>query len=227
MPSYLALVPAPRHDRYEHRSKYTPIRSAPLRNYNPRLIDRNTPDATSKFDICLSGWAAQDTDECRRTVCLHPYQSPEVLIGAPWDKQTDWWSLGAALTAIHAHNRLLFRPMAGDTSKKEELRNYLAQMVELCGPFPQSLLRKGNPYLMKDMLTVDGHVLGAMECHTFPPLRSEWWLPGAEQWERAEFAEFLERLMKIDPEERPSSIGELIRYDWLAGSARELVWLSK
>lgn len=83
VPSYLALVPAPRHNRYEHRSKYIPIPSAPLRNYNPGIIDRNTPDAMSEFDICLSGWAPRDTDGRRRKMYLHPYQSPEILIGAP------------------------------------------------------------------------------------------------------------------------------------------------
>lgn len=116
--------------------------------------------------------------------------------------------------------------MVGNPAKEEVQRNYLAQMVELCGPFPQSILRKGNPNFIKDMFTVDGYVLGAKNSHTWP-LRSDWWLPGAEQWERAEFAEFLERLMKIDPQERPSSVGELIQCAWVAGGAQRVVWLSK
>lgn len=99
-------------------------------------------------------------------------------------------------------------------------------MDKLFGPFPQSFLQKGKPALIEGMFNKDGHVLSAKKWDN-PPLRSNWWLPGAEQWEREEFVVFLERLMKIDPKDRPVPIGELIRYPWLTGSAREVLWLSK
>ncbi|KAK0744020.1 kinase-like domain-containing protein [Schizothecium vesticola] len=160
---YLAEVRAPRQNRSERR--YTPIRSSPLYNY---YFNRFAPDGKYDFDICLGGWghAARNTDRRRRTMQPTPFQSPEVLIEAPWDKRTDWWSLGATLIEIHAQNRRLFHSV-GET-EEDGRRNYLAQIEQLCGPFSQSLLSKGNPEIVKKMFDDAGQVAGAEQWEARP-----------------------------------------------------------
>jgi serine/threonine-protein kinase SRPK3 len=93
-----------------------------------------------------------------------------------------------------------------------EVRQHLAEIVDLFGPFPKTLLERGNKKTVEDLFDDDGQVKGAMSNR--PPLVDEIWLGGLSEEARLEFASFLQLMMKIDPAERPSTV-DLPRHPWM------------
>lgn len=138
-------------------------------------------------------------------------RSPEVLIGAPWSASTDWWNLGAVLIEVFRAVRLFDGGVPPDGHYK--LKEHLIEIVDLFGPFPKALLEKGNQDVVRDLFDEEGCVKDA-EPYEGPGLESEAYLPGLSLEMKADFSSFLELMMKIDPEERPSAM-DLLRHPWL------------
>lgn len=88
-----------------------------------------------------------------QTVAL---RSPEALIGAPWDETTDWWNLGAVVREVFQAARLFSGRVAPDGHY--ELRQPLAEIVDLFGPFPKELLERGDKDVVEDMFDSEGKV---------------------------------------------------------------------
>lgn len=138
-------------------------------------------------------------------------RSPEVLIGAPWSASTDWWNLGAVLIEVFRAVRMFDGRVPLDGHY--ELKEHLIEIVDLFGSFPKALLEKGNQDIVRDLFDEEGRVKDA-EPYEGPGLESEAYLPGLSLEMKADFSSFLELMMKIDPEERPSAM-DLLRHPWL------------
>lgn len=138
-------------------------------------------------------------------------RSPEVLIGAPWSASTDWWNLGAVLIEVFRTVQMFDGRVAPDGHY--ELKEHLIEIVDLFGPFPKALLEKGNQDIVSDLFDEEGRVKGA-EQYEGTGLESETYLPDLSPEIQANFASFLELMMKIDPDERPSAM-DLLRHPWL------------
>lgn len=98
-----------------------------------------------------------------------------------------------------------------------ELKKHLAEIVDLFGPFPATLLEKGNQELVGRLFDSEGRIKDAEPLRR-PGLLSEVWLPGLNQEQKEDFVSFLETMMKIDPEERPTPEG-ILRHPWLGALA--------
>lgn len=142
-------------------------------------------------------------------------RSPEVLIEAPWGKATDWWNLGAVILEVFRAVRMFSGRVPPDGHY--ELKKHLAEIVDLFGPFPATLLDKGDQDLVRGLFDSEGHIKNAERLRR-PGLLSEVWLPGLNQEQKEDFVSFLVTIMKIDPDERPIP-EDILRHPWLGALA--------
>ncbi|KDE78376.1 serine/threonine protein [Aspergillus oryzae 100-8] len=205
---YLTDVAIPQQDRFEEQ--YSVVPSTPLRQYYFNDADSRRVD---EFDIALgdwgvSSWANRHLSETIQPVAL---RSPEVLIQAPWDASTDFWNLGAVVLEIFQAVRMFSGSVPPDGHY--ELKEHLAEIVDLFGPFPNELLAKGDQNLVRDVFGDDGRIKDAPPMNR-PGLASEAFMPGLDQELRDMFASFLHAMMKINPADRVSA-EDLLRHPWL------------
>ncbi len=186
------------------------ILSTPLRRYYFNDADRTQ---AAEFDITLGDWGVSSWATQHPTKKIQPIalRSPEVLIEAPWDANTDWWSLGCVVLEVFRAVRMFSGGVPPDG--RYELKQHLAEIVNLFEPFPQRLKEKGNRDIVQDLFDDDGNIKDS------PPmnrsgLSSEAFLPGLDQKVRDEFVSFLQAMMKIDPADRLST-EDLLRHPWL------------
>ncbi|KAJ4171630.1 hypothetical protein NW754_013401 [Fusarium falciforme] len=204
---YLKEVPIPEQDREE--TQYCPVPSHPLRGYY--FDPENT--RVDQFDIALGDWGVSSwtTKHLCETIQPVALRSPEVLTGAPWSASTDWWNLGAVLIEVFRAVRMFDGRVPPDGHY--ELKEHLTEIVDLFGPFPKALLEKGNQDIVSELFDEEGRVKDAKP-YEGPGLESEDYLPGLSLERKAEFASFLELMMRIDPEKRPLAM-DLLRHPWL------------
>jgi serine/threonine-protein kinase SRPK3 len=69
------------------------------------------------------------------------YRSPEVLIGSDWGCSADVWSLACLIFELLTGD-YLFDPVEGHSYTKDD--DHIAQIIELIGKFPSSLLKTGK-----------------------------------------------------------------------------------
>lgn len=197
--------------------RYTPIPSQSLRNYYFAEEDSTKLD---EFDVVLGDWgvASWKTKHLAENIQPVALRSPEVLINAPWDTPTDWWNLGAVLLEVYRAVRMFSGYAVGSADvsgqPRYQLRRHLAEIVDFFGPFPRSLLDKGDPQVVHDTFCEDGTVRGYPSQLDRPGLASEEMMLGLREEDREEFASFLRCMMKIDPDERPDAV-EFLKHPWL------------
>ena len=134
-----------------------------------------------------------------------------MLIGAPWDKTTDWWNLGALLLELYRAVRMFDGRVPPDGHYV--LKEHVAEIVDLFGPFPKELLEKGNPDVVRSIFDDEGRPKDCLPGNG-PPLASEGFMPGLNQEARDEFASFLNSMMKINPAERAST-EDILEHPWI------------
>ena len=94
-----------------------------------------------------------------------------------------------------------------------ELREHLAEIVDVFGPFPNDLLEKGDPEIVKSMFNEKGRV-DIEDPLDRPPLESDMFLPDLDPETREVFASFLRFIMKINPADRPTP-EDMAEHPWL------------
>ena len=205
---YLAEVPTPQQDREEEQ--YTPIPSRPLRNFYFNDYDSQHVD---EFDIALGDWGVSSWETKHLTEKIQPValRSPEVLIQAPWDTNTDWWNLGAVIHEVYRAIRMFTGAVPPDGHY--ELKEHLAEIINLFGPFPKELLEKGNQDLVGKLFDSDGALKDPAPL-TRVGISSEEFTPGLDEETKEEYISFLKALMIINPEER-WGVMDLLRHPWL------------
>lgn len=208
---YLVKEPIPKQDKDEER--YTPIQSLPLRDYSFGA----DPTRFGELDIALGDWGVSSWATKHLTENIQPValRAPEVLIKAPWDTKVDWWNLGAVIFEVYRAVRLFDGRVPPDGHY--EVREHLAEIVDIFGPFPKALLEKGDD-TVQSMFNDEGRIKDA-EPMGRPPLESEAFLPGLDQNSKEIFGSFLRSMMKINPAERPTP-EELVQLPWLDPKSR-------
>ncbi|KAI1123823.1 serine/threonine protein kinase [Nemania abortiva] len=131
--------------------------------------------------------------------------SPEVRLGLPWGTPTDVWSFGnAILNLVHGNGYNYFDPRwegieLGDQEFKYTI---LKRMYDLVGPFPQSMAEIVSP-----------KVFGILQFYNEegPPQRP------LQQWRENSIPtadkEFIGRILKLDPRDRPT-VEEILQDEW-------------
>lgn len=208
---YLIQEPIPKQDKVEER--YTPIKSRPLRRY----YFGADPSRFGELDIALGDWGVSSWATKHLTENIQPValRAPEVLIRAPWDTKVDWWNLGAVVSEVYRAIRLFDGRAPPDGHY--EVREHLAEIVDIFGPFPKDLLEKGDSPIQA-MFDGEGRIKDT-EPMGRPPLESEAFLPGLDQTSKDVFGSFLRAMMKINPGDRPKP-EELVQHPWLDPKVR-------
>lgn len=208
IPKFLEENPVPQQDG--DASQYPMIRTQSLRSYYFDLAD-----SPINFDIALGDWGVSSWTTKHLCDLIQPValRSPEVLIGAPWDWTTDWWNLGPVILEVF-RGVAMFTGQEGKDSPYDA-KLHLQEIGGFFGPFPRSLLDKGDPEMVKEVFNEDGTVKDSGPSGR-PPLNSEYWIEDLREETRNQFVDFLYALMKLDPAERLSTQA-LIDMPWMQG----------
>jgi serine/threonine protein kinase len=185
---------------------------------NYYMGQKPTREAFGEVELVLSDWGVATWAEPsrRRTDDVVPLllQSPELLLQAPWDAKVDIWATACIFLGLAEGERLFNGqgPLANGWGYDPEW--HLAEIAEVLGDFPTSLLQTGNPDIVNYAFDGQGKLIAARP-HRNPPLHE--WIAHIWGESRDQFIDLLYGMLTLDPDHRPSA-GELLEAPWFAAS---------
>ncbi|KAL3472249.1 kinase-like domain-containing protein [Aspergillus californicus] len=156
-----------------------------------------------------------DGKELRGDVQPNLYRAPEVILGAPWSYSIDKWNVGCMIWGLFEGGPLL----TGHDPEFEAYRKraHLAEMINLLGPPPASLLARGADS-EKFFFLDSGEFREKSLLKPLTPLEArETTLEGEE--DRESFLRFMRRMLQWEPEKR-STAKELAEDEWIQTSMK-------
>ncbi|KAI9087901.1 hypothetical protein K1719_030231 [Acacia pycnantha] len=152
------------------------------------------------------GSSCFETDQLCSYVQSRSYRAPEVILGLPYDKKIDIWSLGCILAELCTGNVLF---------QNDSSATLLARVIGIIGPIDQNMLTKGRDtfkYFTKNhMLYERNQETNRLE-YLIPKKTSlRHRLPVADQG----FLDFVAYLLEVNPKKRPSAT-EALNHPWLS-----------
>ncbi|KAJ0732952.1 putative dual-specificity kinase CMGC-DYRK-PRP4 family [Helianthus annuus] len=152
------------------------------------------------------GSSCFETDHLCSYVQSRSYRAPEVILGLPYDKKIDIWSLGCILAEL-CTGYVLFQ--------NDSPATLLARVIGIISPISQDMLAKGRDtykYFSKNnMLYERNQDTNRLE-YLIPKKTSlRHRLPMGDQG----FIDFVSHLLEISPKKRPSAT-EALRHPWLS-----------
>nr|CAD1832819.1 unnamed protein product [Ananas comosus var. bracteatus] len=148
------------------------------------------------------GSSCFETDHLCSYVQSRSYRAPEVILGLPYDKKIDIWSLGCILAELCTGNVLF---------QNDSPATLLARVIGIIGPIEQGMLAKGRDtykYFTKNHMLYERNQARILDPKK-TSLRHR--LPMADQG----FIEFVTFLLEINPKKRPSA-SEALKHPWLS-----------
>ncbi|CAA7051285.1 unnamed protein product [Microthlaspi erraticum] len=151
------------------------------------------------------GSSCFETDHLCSYVQSRSYRAPEVILGLPYDKKIDIWSLGCILAELCTGNVLF---------QNDSPATLLARVIGIIGSIDQEMLAKGPDtckYFTKNHLLYERNQESNNLEYLIPKkssLRRR--LPMGDQG----FIEFVTHLLQVDPKKRPSA-SEALKHPWL------------
>ncbi|TVY87509.1 Serine/threonine-protein kinase [Lachnellula willkommii] len=142
------------------------------------------------------------------------FRSPEAMLNLRWGPSTDIWSFGATLISLiwglHYH---IFKPSPQDADFEDEefLTHILIRQLATFGPLPASYTT-----LIADEDTARWDALGNAVQFIWENERLKPFVSAKDECLTEEDKEFILRIMKLDPRDRPTA-GELLGDKWFAG----------
>uniref|UniRef100_A0A2P2MI51 Uncharacterized protein LOC8289105 n=1 Tax=Rhizophora mucronata TaxID=61149 RepID=A0A2P2MI51_RHIMU len=151
------------------------------------------------------GSSCFETDHLCTYVQSRSYRAPEVILGLPYDKKIDIWSLGCILAELCTGNVLF---------QNDSPATLLARVIGIIGPIDQGMLAKGrdtNKYFTKNhMLYERNQETNRLE-YLIPKKTSlRHRMPMGDQG----FIEFVAHLLEVNPKKRPSA-AEALKHPWI------------
>eukprot|EP00002_Diphylleia_rotans_P006193 TRINITY_DN1551_c0_g2_i3.p1 TRINITY_DN1551_c0_g2~~TRINITY_DN1551_c0_g2_i3.p1 ORF type:complete len:566 (-),score=132.88 TRINITY_DN1551_c0_g2_i3:561-2258(-) len=133
------------------------------------------------------------------------YRAPEVILGCPYGRKIDMWSLGCILPELYTGNVLL---------QNNSIQALLARMISIFGPIPDRMLRDGKhvPKLFTQEKAVFEKRRGGSVIKILYPKRTS--LAWRLRTNNPLFLDFVSRLLMIDPNERMDTM-EALRHPWI------------
>ncbi|TKY61110.1 serine/threonine-protein kinase dyrk2 [Spatholobus suberectus] len=152
------------------------------------------------------GSSCFETDHLCSYVQSRSYRAPEVILGLPYDKKIDIWSLGCILAELCTGNVLF---------QNDSPATLLTRVIGIIGPIDQSMLAKGRDtykYFTKNhMLYERNQETNRLE-YLIPKKTSlRHRLPMGDQG----FIDFVAHLLEVNPKKRPSA-SEALKHPWLS-----------
>ncbi|KAL0743414.1 hypothetical protein Bca4012_084927 [Brassica carinata] len=151
------------------------------------------------------GSSCFETDHLCSYVQSRSYRAPEVILGLPYDKKIDIWSLGCILAELCSGNVLF---------QNDSPATLLARVIGIIGSIDQRMLAKGPDtckYFTKNHLLYERNQESNNLEYLIPKkssLRRR--LPMGDQG----FIDFVAHLLQVDPKKRPSA-SEALKHPWL------------
>ncbi|KAG2254099.1 hypothetical protein Bca52824_084235 [Brassica carinata] len=138
--------------------------------------------------------------------------SPEVILGLPYDKKIDVWSLGCILAELCTGNVLF---------QNDSPASLLARVMGIIGSIDQEMLRKGrdsHKYFTKNRMLYERNQESSRLEYLIPKRTSlRHRLPMGDQG----FTDFVAHLLEINPKASFSS--EALKHPWLSHTSQSLL----
>ncbi|KKZ60399.1 hypothetical protein EMCG_00685 [[Emmonsia] crescens] len=173
--------------RSESEQRFTDVQLADL---------ESTVNITSRF--------CKDHDEIGTPI----WRSPEAQLGLKWGPPTDIWSFGTmVISMIWGDNFFIFKPTVPRGHDEYELQ-ILAKYHIYFGPYPPSYV---------DL--ADQETLGVLSLvmNDVPPEKLRPFSLASQQEISKEDKEFVLKIMKLDPRDRPTA-KKLLKDEWFNGT---------
>ncbi|VFR01629.1 unnamed protein product [Cuscuta campestris] len=152
------------------------------------------------------GSSCFETDHLCSYVQSRSYRAPEVILGLPYDKKIDIWSLGCILAELCTGNVLF---------QNDSPATLLARVIGIIAPIDQEMLAKGKDtykYFTKNHMLYERNQESNRLEYLIPKKSSlRHRLPMGDQG----FIDFLTHLLEINPKKRPSA-SEALKHPWLS-----------
>ncbi|ONK75031.1 uncharacterized protein A4U43_C03F12610 [Asparagus officinalis] len=152
------------------------------------------------------GSSCFQTDHLCSYVQSRSYRAPEVILGLPYDKKIDVWSLGCILAELCTGNVLF---------QNDSPATLLARVIGIIGPIDQVLLAKGREtykYFTKNHMLYERNQETSRLEYLIPKKSSlRHRLPMGDQG----FIDFVAHLLEVNPKKRPSA-AEALKHPWLS-----------
>eukprot|EP00930_Biecheleria_cincta_P040488 TRINITY_DN27739_c0_g2_i2.p1 TRINITY_DN27739_c0_g2~~TRINITY_DN27739_c0_g2_i2.p1 ORF type:complete len:762 (-),score=146.64 TRINITY_DN27739_c0_g2_i2:179-2464(-) len=139
------------------------------------------------------------------------YRAPEVMLGLPYDQKIDLWSMGCIIAELWT-GYVLFQ--------NDSVQSLLARILGIIGEFPYHLMTRGK--YVPQYFTQDGQLYQEIEgppctergrrLHLLVPKKTSLWQ--RMRTDNKEFLDFLEQLLQLDPNKRPTAT-EALRHPFL------------
>ncbi|XP_011000750.1 PREDICTED: uncharacterized protein LOC105108220 [Populus euphratica] len=152
------------------------------------------------------GSSCFETDHLCSYVQSRSYRAPEVILGLPYDKKIDVWSLGCILAELCTGNVLF---------QNDSPATLLARVIGIIGPIDQNMLAKGRDtykYFTKNHMLYERNLDTSRLEYLIPKKTSlRHRLPMGDQG----FIDFVSHLLEVNPKKRPSA-SEALKHPWLS-----------
>lgn len=173
------------------------------------ITESNKAAYTIDVKIADLGNACWFDEHFTEDIQTREYRSPEVLLGSKWGCSVDIWSAACIIFELLTGD-YLFDPHDGSTYSRDD--DHIAQIIELLGRLPGSVLRHGTHTL--DFFNTRG------ELRRISSLRP-WDLKSVlnqnyhySEQDSSEIADFLLPMLDLNPEARADA-GGMVNHSWL------------
>lgn len=165
-----------------------------------RIVDRDVMFAKGLVKIADLGNACWTDKHFAEDIQTRQYRSPEVILGAKYNWSVDVWSAACLIFELLTGD-YLFDPHSGLDYDRDE--DHLALMIELLGPMPRQLIKKGE--FSRELFTRNGELRHIRKLDYFPLAEV---LEEKYKFSRENaklISDFLEPMLRLDPSKRASA----------------------
>ncbi|KAG6119016.1 hypothetical protein E4U14_005988 [Claviceps sp. LM454 group G7] len=192
-----------------------PLRECMVTEATPHVSDM-APLHVRLIDFGVASWREKHLLDQIQPLAL---RAPEVTLGAPWDTGVDIWNLGCLIIEF-THGFVMFRETPSKRGIWTLEDDHLAKIVEVLGPIPPSLLRKGRrtaEFLDEEgkFLRIPKLGLTSLERMLNGDIMPVTKPPDMPDDEIDVFIDFVRGMLQIDPMARKSA-AQLLQHEWLS-----------